>query len=267
MQQVKTKTAAYLLAVLFMGIAFLAGCSGSLTAPEADAANPATSKNAHSPVIIGEQLGATQGVVITNDLGAPIKSVALHVVNSKATATKLSLSRTWDEGDDALIFIPVSNTVSPSDMIITTGKHKYVLHDVEFPTFAVGEVHLEKKVAYLTFMPENEAMSTLEHERYLITKAEAAKQAKAAKAAKKKADKAEAAAKAAAEEAERVQAEAAAQVEAAWAQTQTPVYYYEEPAAEPVAEPAADNAQPAADTPAEPAAPVAETAGADGNDQ
>ena len=248
MQQVKTKGAMCLVAALMACAISLAGCSGTLAVSEAGASANASATNAHSPVIVGEQLGATQGVVITNGIDAGINGVALHSTGSKADPYALSIARTWKKGEDALIFIPVANTVTPSDIILTTEKGEYVLHDVEFPAFAVGEVRLEGKVAYLSFLPAGEAVSTLEHEQYLITKAEAAKQAKAAKAAKKKADAAEAAAKAAAEEAERARIDADAQVQAAWAQAQAQTYY-EEPVAETVAEPAANegtaDAQPA----------------------
>ena len=237
MQMVKARGAALLFAAILACACGLAGCAGVLSIQQTEAAGGAQAERSHTPVIIGEQLGATQGIVLTNEMGTPINGVSLHTANSKGDPVSLNQVRTWAKGEDAIIFIPVTNVTSPSDIILTTEAGEYVIHDIEFPAFAVGEVHLKGKVAYLSFIPGGSALNTLEHERYLIAKAEAKKKAKEAKAATKRAEKAEAAAKAATEEAERARTDADAQVQAAWAQAQqAQTYYYEETAPETTAE-------------------------------
>ena len=236
MQMVKARGAALLFAAILACACGLAGCAGVMTVQTNDTAG-APVGGSHAPVIVGEQVGAAQGIVLTNELGTPINAIALHTAKSKGDPIPLSLVRTWAKGEDAIIFIPAANATTPSDIILSTEAGEYVIHDIEFPAFAVGEVRLKGKVAYLSFIPGGSALNTLEHERYLIAKAEAKKKAKEAKAATKRAEKAEAAAKAASEEAERARTDADAQVQAAWAQAQqAQTYYYEETAPETTAE-------------------------------
>ena len=226
MQLVKTGHAAWIVAAMLACTCALAGCAGEAVTQEAAASVDASAASARSIVILGSQADAADGVVLENALGDYIERVTVGVSGSKDDPASLSIAGAWGDGADAILFIPQSCASVPCDLTFTVGKKQYVLHDVDFTHFQVGRVCLEGDMAYLSFLPADAALNTLEHEQYLVAKADAAKKAKEAKAAKKKAEKAEEEARAANEAA----AQANAQAEAAWAQSQA--VYYEEPAAE-----------------------------------
>lgn len=226
MQLVKTGHAAWIVAAMLACTCALAGCAGEAVTQEAAASADASAASARSIVILGSQADAADGVVLENALGDYIERVTVGVSGSKDDPASLSIAGAWGDGTDAILFIPQSYASAPCDLAFTVGKKQYVLHDVDFTHFQVGRVCLEGDMAYLSFLPADAALNTLEHEQYLVAKADAAKKAKEAKAAKKKAEKAEEEARAANEAA----AQANAQAEAAWAQSQA--VYYEEPAAE-----------------------------------
>ena len=223
MKLVKTTGTALLIAALTACALFMFGCADD------SASHSSSNSSTHRLAVVGKQADATKGIVLFNKLGKDIDMVSINVAGSKDEPTVLANGNTWHKSENALIFIPGANEAAASDLVLTVGKKSYVLHDLDFTKITTGEVRLEGKIAYLSYVTDGTEMTTLEHENDLISRAAAVKKAKE-DAAKKKAEE-EAAQKAAEEEAAR----AAAEAEAA-AQQQYVEPYVEQPYVEPYVE-------------------------------